>query len=63
MIYKIKQVSIEPDQYGNNLVVKMITKYDDNGKYIKHIKLDQDAKVILETGVLIPEESLKKREE
>ena len=38
MIYKIKQVSIEPDQYGNNLVVKMITKYDDNGKYIKHIK-------------------------
>ena len=63
MIYKIKQVSIEPDQYGNNLVVKMITKYDDNCKYIKHIKLDQDAKVILETGVLIPEESLKKREE
>ena len=63
MIYKIKQVSIEPDQYGNNLVVKMITKYDDNGKYIKHIKLDQDAKLLLETGVLIPEESLKKREE
>ena len=63
MIYKLKQISLEPDKYGNHLVIKMITQYDDSGKYIKHIKLDEAAKILVRNGVLVPEESLIKREE
>ena len=40
--YKIKQASLVPDQYGNHIEVKMMTKYKD-GKFVKHIKLDDDA--------------------
>ena len=62
MIYKLKQISLEPDKYGNHLVIKMITQYDDSGNYIKHIKLDEAAKILARNGVLVPEESLIKRE-
>lgn len=50
--YKMKQVSLIPDIYGNNLIVKMITKYKD-GKFVKHIKLDEDAVKILTFGTII----------
>ena len=50
--YKMKQVSLVPDQYGNNLMVKMVTKYKD-GKFVKHIKLDEDAVNILTFGTIV----------
>ena len=50
--YKMKQVSLVPDQYGNNLIVKMVTKYKD-GKFVKHIKLDEDAVTILTYGTIV----------
>ena len=54
MIYKCKQISLEPDKYGNNLKIKMITKYDQNAKYIKHIKLDESAIKLLENSFIMP---------
>jgi hypothetical protein len=37
--YKLKQISLEPDDYGQHLKIKMVTKYE-NGKYAGHVKLD-----------------------
>ena len=47
MKYKLNQISLIPDKHGNNIQIKMMTKYDDDGKYIKHIKLDEEAISIL----------------
>ena len=52
--YKMKQVSLKPDVNRNNIIVKMITKYKD-GKFVKHIKLDEDAIKILTFGTIIKE--------
>jgi len=53
--YRMKQVSLVPDKYGNNLIVKMVTKYKD-GKFVKHIKLDEDAVKILTLGTIVKRE-------
>ena len=53
--YKIKQASLVPDQYGNHIAVKMMTKYKD-GKFVKHIKLDDDAIRILTYGLIVRDE-------
>mgnify|MGYP003153851505 FL=1 len=53
-IYKLKQISLVPDEYGKHLKVKMLTQYDEKGKYIKHIKIDDDAINILENGIFMP---------
>ena len=39
--YKLKQISLVPDEYGQHLKIKMVTKYD-NGKYAGHVKINQD---------------------
>tara|TARA_R100001082_G_C4357348_1_gene157529 strand:- start:1660 stop:1854 length:195 start_codon:yes stop_codon:yes gene_type:complete len=56
--YKIKQASLEPDKYGNHIKVKMMTKYKD-GKFVKHIKLDDDAIRILTYGLIVRDEGSK----
>ena len=53
--YKIKQASLVPDKYGNHIQVKMMTKYKD-GKFVKHIKLDDDAIRILNYGLIVRDE-------
>ena len=53
--YKIKQASLVPDKYGNHIKVKMMTKYKD-GKFVKHIKLDDDAIRILNYGLIVRDE-------
>ena len=46
--YQLKQTSLKPDKYGNNIIVKMVTEYKD-GKFVKHIKLDDRALAILDS--------------
>ena len=52
--YKIKQVSLVPDEYGKHIKVKMMSMYD-KGKFVKHIKLDEKALDILNTSLVLPE--------
>ena len=52
--YKLNQVTLEPDQYGRHLRIKMVTMYVSQGKYVKHVKLDEDILEILAEGVVIP---------
>ena len=52
MKYKLNQISIEPDQYGHHLVIKMVTKYDNNGKYVQHIPINENTIEIIKSGFI-----------
>lgn len=40
MYLKIKKISKEPDQFGSHLKITMIGLHDDNGKWVKWVKLN-----------------------
>lgn len=42
MYLQIKKAELVPDKFGNYIKITMIGLYDDTGKWIKWIKLDQD---------------------
>ena len=52
--YRLKQISLEPDQYGRHLKIKMVTMYDGQGEYVKHVKLDENMLEILSESVVVP---------
>tara|TARA_R100000656_G_scaffold107791_1_gene79918 strand:+ start:358 stop:540 length:183 start_codon:yes stop_codon:yes gene_type:complete len=56
IIYKIKQISLEPDTYGKHIKIKMISKYDSEGKFIKHVKLDEAMINILSNSIITAQE-------
>jgi hypothetical protein len=41
MKLQIKKAELVPDKYGQHLKVSMVGLYDDNGKWIKWIKLNE----------------------
>ena len=47
MKYKLNQISLVPDKYGHHIVIRMVTKYDENGKYVKHIPINEKTISIL----------------
>ena len=53
MKYKLKQISLVPDKYGQHIVSKMVTKYDDDGKYVKHIPLNEETISLLENSFVM----------
>ena len=53
MKYKLNQISLVPDQYGQHIVIKMITKYDENGKYIKHIPINKETVSLLKNSFVV----------
>jgi len=53
MKYKLNQISLIPDKYGHHIIIKMITKYDDNGKYVKHIPINEEAINILKNSFVM----------
>jgi hypothetical protein len=54
IVYKLKQISLEPDKYGKHVKIKMVSKYDGHGKFIKHVKLDENVVKILSNGFIMP---------
>jgi hypothetical protein len=54
VVYKLNKISLEPDEYGAHLKIKMMSKYNEEGKYVKHIKLDEKAIEILKNSFLMP---------
>ena len=56
MKYKLNQISLKPDKFGQHLIIKMVTKYDNNGKYIKHEKIDEDIVNILKNNFVIDDQ-------
>ena len=60
IVYRLKQISLEPDQYGQHLKIKMVSMYDGHGKFIKHVKLDKDMLTILSESFVLPNEPITK---
>ena len=60
IVYKLKQISLEPDQYGQHLKIKMVSMYDGHGKFIKHVKLDKDMLIILSESFVMPNQPITK---
>ena len=56
IVYKLNRMSLIPDEYGKHLQVKMLTKYNEEGKCLGHIKLDEKAIDILKNGYFMPAE-------
>ena len=56
IFYYIKQASLEPDKYGKHIKIKMISAYTGDGKFIKHVKLDETMLEKLKKGCIIPSE-------
>lgn len=54
IVYRLKQISLEPDKYGKHVKIKMISKYDGHGKFIKHVKLDENMLEILSNSFIMP---------
>ena len=55
--YRLKQISLEPDKYGKHLKIKMVSMYTGDGKFIKHVKLDEDMLNILSECWIVYNES------
>tara|TARA_R100000501_G_C2535449_1_gene56553 strand:- start:283 stop:516 length:234 start_codon:yes stop_codon:yes gene_type:complete len=51
--YQLKQISLVPDKYGKHLKIKMVSAYTGDGKFIKHLKLDEDILDILSEGWIV----------
>ena len=53
VFYRLKQISLVPDKYGKHLKIKMVSAYTGDGKFIKHLKLDEDILNILSEGWIV----------
>lgn len=61
MILKIKKATLKPNSYGNNIEISMVGVYDDNGKWIRWIKLNQELiDVLCETTVELDDATVQK---
>lgn len=57
MKYKLNKIELVPDKYGHHLKIGMVTKLDNNGKYIKHEKIDENLIEILKNNFVIEDQN------
>ena len=53
IFYYIKKAELIPDKYGKHIAIKMISAYTGNGKFVKHMKLDEKTLNILKNGFIL----------
>ena len=63
IFYQLKQISLVPDKYGKHLKIKMVSAYTGDGKFIKHLKLNEDILDILSEGWIVYNEIEKKEKD
>jgi hypothetical protein len=51
MYIKIKKAALAPDNYGNIIKITMVGLYDENGKWIKWVKLDKVFEAIINAKI------------
>ena len=49
---KIKKADLVPDKFGKHIKITMIGEYDNNGKWIKWVKLDKEMLNVLLQSIL-----------
>lgn len=52
MYIKIKKADLIPDSYGQKISISMIGLYDDNDKWIRWIKLNEETITVLTNSKL-----------
>ena len=52
MYLKIKKADLIPDSYGQKISISMIGLYDDNDKWIRWIKLNEETITVLTNSKL-----------
>ena len=57
MKYKLNRISLVPDKFGQYIAIKMITKYDKDGNYIKHIPLNETTVDLLKNCYLVEKDN------
>jgi hypothetical protein len=64
VFYRMKNVKLIPDNFGMTIEIKMLSAHTGSGKFIKNLKLDEEALTIIKEGVIIfNKKSLLKEEE
>ena len=63
IFYRLKQISLVPDKYGKHHKITMVSAYTGDGKFIKHIKLDEDMLNILSEGWIVYNEPVQQKED
>ena len=63
IFYQLKQISLVPDKYGKHLKIKMVSAYTGDGKFIKHLKLNEDILDILSEGWIVYNKTKKKEKD
>lgn len=53
MHLKIKIIEKQETKYGNDLVVKMISLYDNKGKWVKNVKLNDSLIDVLKESKIV----------
>ena len=54
IFYYVKKAELVPDQYGKHIKITMISQVTGNGKFIKHMKLDEEMLKKLKDGCFVP---------
>jgi hypothetical protein len=54
MYLQVKKISTEPDKYGQFIKITMIGAYEDNGKWIKWVKLSDETVADALSKIKIP---------
>lgn len=54
MFLQVKKIEIAPDKFGQHIKITMIGCYEDNGKWIKWVKLSDETVVDALSKIKIP---------
>ncbi len=52
LIFSLRNISIEPDKYGNTIVIKQVGIYDDNDKFVRNAKITEELVKIIRERLL-----------
>ena len=53
IFYKMKNVNLVPDEYGMKIEIKMLSAETGKGKFVKNLKLNDDALRIIKEGIIV----------
>ena len=59
--YTLRNIKLKPTDFGFDIIIKAICKYDENGEWVENIKLDRDAIKLLKNHEIPIEKPKRKR--
>lgn len=53
LFYRLKNVKLVPDNYGQTIEVKMVSVHKGDGTFVKNLKLDENVLKIIKEGWIV----------